>query len=340
MTAPVSPEDAPASEPKAAAGGLPRLVSAARTCLREAARISFELYKIMIPVLIVVKILQEAGLIPLLARPLAPLMELVGLPGVYGLVWATAILNSIYAGMIVLPSVMLEAPLSVAQMSVLAVLMLLAHNLPLELQITRRAGARLPFQLLLRMAGALLLGIILHQIYSRLGVLGEPARLLLSPEAESQTLLAWSVSQVRNLVLIFGIILTLISLMRLLSFLGVTRLMDAVLGPVLRFMGIGAKASTITVIGLTMGLSYGGGLIIGEAKSGRVGPADVFAGVSLMSLCHSLIEDTLLMLVIGGHVSGVIWGRLFFSMLLTALIVRLARLAGPAFASRYLWTSV
>ena len=53
--------------------------------LLRSGRISLELYKIMIPIIIAVKILQELDLISWLALPLEPFMRLMGLPGEMGL---------------------------------------------------------------------------------------------------------------------------------------------------------------------------------------------------------------------------------------------------------------
>ena len=92
-------------------------------------------------------------------------------------------------------------------------------------------------------------------------------------------------------------------------------------------MGIGGSAATITVIGLVMGLAYGGGLILHDVQKGKVGPRDVFSAISLMSLSHALIEDTLLMYLIGATLWGTFVGRLVFSLIVVAVLSRLA----PAF---------
>ena len=47
---------------------------------RNALRVSLELFKIMIPVLVVVRVLERLGIIELLAAPLSPFMALAGLP--------------------------------------------------------------------------------------------------------------------------------------------------------------------------------------------------------------------------------------------------------------------
>ncbi len=114
---------------------------------------------------------------------------------------------------------------------------------------------------------------------------------------------------------IFCIVLALISLMRLLTWMRITDLLVRMLQPLLRFLGIGREAAPLAIVGMTMGLTYGGGLIIHESRSGRVRPKDVFASLTLMGLTHSVIEDTLLMVMLGGHLSGILFARMIFPCL-------------------------
>jgi len=304
-----------------------KIISELRKILHETALASYELFKVMIPVLILVKVLQEFELIQYLAWPLEPIMGILGLPAEMGLVWATTLINNIYTGMIVLASFTGDAPLTGAQATVLGVLMLVAHGLPIETAIADRSGARFLFQCCVRMLGAFVLAWLLHHIYSATGTLSGPAPMLFQTDASagSGSIAAWALGQVRNLASIFGIIFSLITIMRVLSAIGAIDLMNRILRPVLNLIGIGPKASAITVIGLTMGLSYGGGLIINEARNGKLSKEDVFYSLTFMGLCHSLIEDTLLIILIGGHLSGVLWGRLIFAVLAMAAIVRIVR---------------
>jgi len=316
------------------------LFRTARELVRQTVTASLELFKVMIPILIGVKILQELGLIQYLAWPLKPVMGLLGLPAEMGLVWAAALLNNIYTGLIVLASLIHDNPLTGAQATVLAVLMLVGHGLPVECAIARRSGARFLFQVVSRLVGAFALAMLMHLIYEATGTLQGPAVMLFSAKGTGDpSLLAWAISQVRNLLSISCIILALLTIMRVLQALGLIELINRILRPVLKQVGIGPKASAITVIGLTMGLAYGGGLIISEAKSGRVSREDVFYSLTLMGLCHSLIEDTLLLLLIGGHLSGIFWGRLLFALVAMAVIVRVVRLLPAKFRNTYLWVA-
>lgn len=312
----------------------------AKDILWRSGRISLELYKIMIPIIIAVKILQELGLIAWLALPLAPVMHLVGLPGEMGLVWATALVNNIYGSMIVFVSLAGQHDLTVAQVTVLGVMILIAHGLPVELQIVRKSGPRMGFQALLRIGGALLLGWMLSKLYAWGGWLQEPNVILWQPEPESENLLAWGLGQAQNLAMVFVIILALTLIMRVFTAIGLTGLCVRLLAPVLRLLGIGPAAGTLTIVGMVMGLAYGGGMIMHEAHSGKVGSKDIFSSLSLMGLSHSVFEDTLLMIVIGGHVSGLLWARIIFTLVVIALLVRVVAWLGDEFFYRRLFRPV
>lgn len=315
------------------------LYTALASTLKDATRISLDLFKIMIPVVIAVKVLQELNLIGYLAAPLGPIMKLVGLPGEMGLVWATALVNNIYSGLIVFLSLAQDQPLTAAQATVLGTMILVAHSMPVELRVVQSSGPRLCFQLIIRMAGAFFIGLLLHMAYDTFGLLQGPANIILTPDdsAVNKTLIEWALGETRNLISIFGIIFSLLAIMRILTKFKIIAAMDFMLRPLLTLMGIGSKASALTVVGLTMGLSYGGGMIIHETKSGRIDKKDVFYSLTLMSLCHSVFEDTLLLMMIGGHISGLFWGRLILSILIVAALVQLTKIIPETFSDKYLW---
>jgi hypothetical protein len=293
----------------------------------------------MIPVIIAVKILNELDAIRYLAIPLAPVMFLVGLPPEMGLVWATAMLNNIYGGIIVLFSLPSAHLLSTAQATVLGTMILVAHTLPVEVSIAQKSGARPLFQLLWRIGSAIFLGMVLHLCYSYLGVNQEPASMILPKGAPSESggIGMWVLGEISRLLWILAIIAALVAMMRILRASGAMRVLDRVLRPLLGMLGIGPKASAITVIGITMGLAYGGGLIIQEARSGELGPRDVFFSLSLMGLAHSLIEDTLLIVTMGGALSGILLGRVAYGLFMAMVIVRLVERLPLSLCERFLW---
>ncbi|MDD4951764.1 MAG: hypothetical protein PHV85_04375 [Desulfovibrionaceae bacterium] len=316
------------------------LKAAARDILAASLKASLELFKVMVPVLVAVRLLQSLGLIKYLALPLKPVMELVGLPADMGLVWATGLFNNIYSAIIVFLSLARDHPLSAAQATVLGTMILIAHSMPVELGIAKRSGPRLMFQAASRLGGAFAAGWALNAGYRALGLLQGPAAILFKAEPGADTdpgHLSWALDQIWNLSLIFVIIVALLAVMSALKKIGAIGLMDRLLRPLLKLIGIGPKASAITVIGLTLGISYGGGLIIREARSGALDRRDVFYSLTLMGLCHSLIEDTMLLMMIGGHLSGLLWARLIFALAAVALLVRVSAALPQRFCDRFLW---
>lgn len=293
--------------------------------IKEILAITYNLFKIMIPIIIIVKIIQELGGIKYIGMVLEPIMELVGLPASMGLVWATTMISNIYAGMIIFINTS-QGDLSVAQVTILASMMLLAHALPIEVRIAQKAGVRVLFTLVLRIGGALLLGFILHQIYTAGDYLSQTnVPLWKPPQVTDDSLLTWTINQVKMLFQVFIIIGVLVAFLRLLKFSGIERLFAFILKPFLKILGLTEKTTSITIVGITLGLTYGGGLLINEANKGELSKMDVFGSISLLAVGHSLIEDTLLLILLGAHLSGILYARILFSIILIAIIIHIVK---------------
>ena len=105
---------------------------------------------------------------------------------------------------------------------------------------------------------------------------------------------------------------------------GLMQLLKKGLKPLLASLGISESVIPITLIGITSGILYGGGLMIEEAKKHQLSGKEVFFALSLMGLCHSLIEDSILMMLMGAHWTGVFVFRILFALIITKLIVILS----------------
>ena len=300
------------------------LIKEGRLLLTESLRVYWTLLKVMVPALLIVKVLDMLGGVTLLGHLLSPLMQLLGLPDELGIVWATLMLTNIYAGMIVFFDMGMSETLTVAQVTVLGVLALLSHALPVEGAIAKRMGVGWRVTLALRFGGALVLGSLLHHIYEYFQWLQGPSELLWQPSVVSDpSLLAWALSQMKTLASVYLVILALMTLLKVLRVLGVERLIHWLLYPVLRMLGIGKEAANVAVIGTVLGLTFGAGLLIKEAQSGRLSRRDIFLTIGFLSLCHSVIEDTMLVMLMGADLSGILWARLLFALVIIAVLARL-----------------
>lgn len=306
---------------------------------KEIIDVTWTLYKVMIPIIIVIKVVEELGGVALLSEWLSPLMNFVGLPDEMGLVWATTLLTNMYAGLLIFMST--NSELTVAQVSILGSLMLIAHSIPIEAAIAKRAGVSIAMTTLVRVGGGLLFAWVLHQIYQFGDLLNTPAQIVWNPEIPpEQTYLQWAWSQVENLIAILVIIAVLLFTLKMLKLLGVEKLMAMTLKPVLSVLGISREATNLTIVGITLGISFGGGLLINEAKRGHIPARDVFTAVMLLNLAHSMIEDTILVLLIGANFVTIFWGRLVFAFVVIAVMSQILKRISEPTCQRYLYKSV
>ena len=161
--------------------------------------ITYELFRIMIPTIIIVKILQELGFVEILNNFLSPLMLLIGLPQEIAIVFTTTMLTSPYTGLAIFAGMNLENDLTIAQASVLGLLLLFTHSLPLEGLICRRAGVRIRVTVLLRLLVGFIFCFFLNKFFELTGVFSGKASILIPFGAPSSDLLVWCISQLKTL---------------------------------------------------------------------------------------------------------------------------------------------
>jgi hypothetical protein len=276
--------------------------------------ICIPLYKILIPFIFIIKILEEIGVVKLISNFFEPVVQLMGLPAELGIVWVTAIIINVYAGIVVFINVVPTLDLTVAQITVLTLIILIAHNILVESSVSRAAGVSFFYAAFLRIGMAFVAGVILSKIYLNFGFLQEKYSLVLQQQIVHNDYYSWIVGQLKNLAYIFLIICTLVISLNFLKAIGVEKLIRKLLEKPLKFMGISPSAINIIIVGLTIGIQFGGGLLIREAKSGAINKQSILLSLSLLNLVHAVIEDTILMTILGGHISGILFFRVIFSL--------------------------
>lgn len=293
--------------------------------------------KVMVPVMIVVEIGIRMGLVSWISVICAPAMKLVGLPPETAVVLATNLLVGLYGAAAALIPLLNGMEYTVANATVLGSMLVIAHALPVEQRIAQKAGCSVLFPVVLRIFSAFALGAILNSLYSYFGLYQETAVVLWAAEgAENQDWVDWALNNALSLFWVFWIILGLIAFLKILDVTGVTKWLTKVLAPSLRIMGIGPNAAPLTMIGALLGLAFGGGLIIREVQKGHLQPKSIFLAICFMCLCHSLIEDTLIVITLGADWTGVLLGRVVFSMLIMIPLGRIV-LAMSEEKFRYLY---
>jgi hypothetical protein len=193
------------------------------------------------------------------------------------------------------------------------------------LAITQKAGVKAGAALLFRLISGFIAGIILFQIYHLFNIYqnsptGIDKIVMISENANWGS---WALGELKNYALVFCYITGLIIIIDILKRLGFIDKINRWFYPVLKFLGIGKEVIPITVIGMTLGLAYGGGLIINEVQQTKLSRRNVCYAIMLMSLFHSVIEDSLLMVSIGARFSGVLFFRFFFTIIIMYFFVKI-----------------
>ena len=284
--------------------------------VHESSKIFWVLFKVILPVVIIIRLLELTGAIPYLSKFLEPLTSFIGIDGSLGLVWMAAILVNIYAGMAAFASLQSIFDYTVAETTILGLIILIAHSLPIEVAIARKSRVSGLFNLLFRFINAVIAGKILNYIFIKFNLFNEKNQSILEIPEKITSNLDWLILQSKNFFIIFLIIFLIISTINILKFIGLWQFIINILRIPLSYLGMSEKVANIILIGLTLGISFGGGFLIEESKKNNISKKDILLSLSFLSLCHSIIEDTILILLLGSHISGILFFRVFYTIII------------------------
>jgi len=304
--------------------------------LARSRRLFMTLMKVMLPVMVAVRLAEHWGWIEALGHAVGPAMAWLALPPEAGLVWITGAAVGIYGAIAAMIGLAPQLELSAGQLSALAAMLLFAHSLPIEQSIVRRAGASWWATGALRIAVALGYGGAVAWASRLSGVLAEPVSLAWmgagAPSGGDHGLVDWLQATALSLAVTFAILVALLVLLDVLERAGLTRRITTLLTPLLRVSGLDARAAPVTTVGVLLGLTYGGVLVIEEAEKQHFSARTRFLALAWLSLSHALIEDTLLLVALGANVWIVLVGRVAVTLVLIGALARLLHEPGAGSA--------
>lgn len=285
-----------------------------RSCMKSL-QVCWSILIIMIPISLAVTILQYTGILDYFAWALSPLMRIVSLPGEASLALIAGALINIYAGIAVMGTLGLDA----WSINIIAVMMLICHNLLVESAVQSRTGvsgiAMTVFRIVAAIGMGICLSLLLPESMKGTGMLMGAA---VSPDTQTlaEVMATWFMQTsdlTVKVILIIAVINLIIDVMRF------YRAFDPVitaLRPLAFVNGLPGKAAFMWMTGIFFGLAYGAGVLIAEARAGHV-DKDALVRLNLsLGISHSLIEDTFLFVAIGASLFWVLVPRMVAAALM------------------------
>jgi len=222
-------------------------------------------------------------------------MRLISLPSEAALPIISGMLINIYATI----AVMAIIPFSIGQMTLIAVFVLIAHNLIAEGIIQFQSGIHIAKVTLVRIVVAIIAVLIVSQFF------GDTAESITVPASlTSQNSLAgvlgeWAIDMLKLLLKIFLIIMAIMIVLECLRSLGWTKYLFKFFRPLMKVLGLSDRAVMLWVTAVLFGLMYGGAVIREEAEQGDLTKRDLEHLHLSIGINHSMIEDPALFMALG-----------------------------------------
>jgi hypothetical protein len=273
-----------------------RARSAFRRGLRKGLSGFIWLLKILLPVSLATALLDYSGWLPKMDFLLKPVMEVLSLPPSAAL----PILIGMTAGIYACLAAMAVLPLSTDHMTIIAVFVLIAHNLPQEGIIQARSGINFAKTTLVRIAAALAsCWVVAACIQAEAGLSAVSIRASAGTSTLVAFLLNWLTETLQlcaKILLIVASVMVVIELMKEFNMIDV---FVRIFAPVLRMMGLDQRVGVLWLTGVLFGLAYGGAVIVEESRDLRLSPEEIEKLQLSIGINHSMIEDPLLFMPLG-----------------------------------------
>lgn len=292
---------------------LERVASCFKRAFSPACRSALWLLKMMLPIMLLMALLDYYGVVAFVSQYTEPLFRLLGLSGEAAFVFITSSLTSIYSAI----GVIALFGFDYRAVTILASMCLIAHNLIIEGAIQKRSGSSFMGITLLRIGASLLCGYLLNLILPKdmAGTLflGDVEA---SPSSLLEVFEVWLLASVKLTLKVVVIIYLLNVFQALLKEYKIIDLIEKPFRPLMALLGLPESTTFLWIVANTLGLAYGGMVIVEEVKKGELKPKDVSLLNTSISQMHSLLEDTMLFISVGVWIWWAILPRAVFAIVL------------------------
>jgi len=279
-----------------------------RNSFANALKSSWLIIKLVIPIYILADLLLYYGLLSKISFIFEPITKLLHLPPDAALSIVSGMFLNLYA------AISFAAPLglSPSEWTILAIFLGVCHSLLVENAVMKKLGISNKYSYILRIGGGVLIA------YSSTFIISNDGAKSIVKEVSKKhfnnlfDLLLNSFYNASILALkIIAIIVVLIFLMDFIKS---------------KFNAKNVSLSFAMGAGLLLGITYGAGVLISEAKN--MSKKEILFVATFLSICHSVIEDTLLFVIYGASFTQIIAIRVVWATILSYLVVKFYSMKG------------
>ncbi|UCG11535.1 MAG: iron transporter [Deltaproteobacteria bacterium] len=273
--------------------------------------------KILVPISFLTAVLAWSGWLERSDFLLQPIMSWLSLPPAAALPLLIGVLTGIYGAI----AAMVVLPLSKEQMTLIAIFLLIAHNLIQEGVVQGKSGLHPAKATIFRLSAAILTVMISALFFDTSAtplVETGPAGIVTHSFAELMG--NWLLSMSHLSAKIFVIIMSLLILLEVLKSLGWIDYFVRLCQPLLRTLGLSDRAGILWMTAAVFGLAYGAAIIVEEAKEGHLDKEELEELHLSIGINHALVEDPALFLALGLNAFWLWIPRLITAMLAVRLL--------------------
>ena len=252
--------------------------------------------KIIFPVSFFTALLEYSGLLNALNFVLEPAMGALHLPPIAALPIVVGLLTGLYTGI----AAMVVLPLTIDQMTLIAVFLMASHNLIQEGIIQAKTGLGALKATLVRLGASIITVMVISQFLDT-----DPtnAAMTAGPLSGTQPFLTmlndWFLATLSLFVKILIIIISIMILLEIMRNYNIIDYIVNILNPFLKILGLEKKVGIMWLTAIVFGLSYGAAVIVSETKNGSFTRAELENLHLSIGINHSIIEDPALFLSFG-----------------------------------------
>lgn len=283
------------------------------TTLPKAIRTCLWMLKITLPISLCVRIAQHVGIMEYVGMLTSAVFPLLGLPSEASIVFFTSCFLPIYTPI----ALMATMELTIKQATIISLMCLASHNLPVECAVASKTGSSFWTILTLRVCASFIMAIIANMLLPESNSVFAMSQVGVEYDSFQDVLSAWSFAS-WNLIKTLVIIVT--SLMLIQAFLeefGIIQKISKMVSPIIKIMGLPENTAFLWLVGNIVGLSYGSAIMIGMASEGKINPNEADLVNRHLAVNHSILEDTVLFSALGICA----WWLLLFRIPLAIIVV-------------------